>query len=103
MWPYMSSMGWWMLELGTFLMRSESELVLKSRRVIPSRLLASGFEFQFASWATAAEELCHRWRSLQSLASRGGGSSNLGFDCHGSASRAPGNTADTAVALKIDD
>ena len=35
----------WMLEIGTFLMRSESELVLKSRRVVPGRLLESGFEF----------------------------------------------------------
>ena len=37
----------WMIEIGTFLLRSESELVLKSRKVIPGKLLAEGFEFEF--------------------------------------------------------
>ena len=55
----------WMLEIGTFLMRSESELILKSRRVIPTRLLQSGFEFQFPSWPEAAADLCRRWRDLR--------------------------------------
>ena len=54
----------WMLEIGTFLMRTESELVLKSRRVIPGRLRDSGFEFRFPSWAEAADDLCRRWRDL---------------------------------------
>jgi uncharacterized protein (TIGR01777 family) len=54
----------WMLETGTFLMRSESELVLKSRRVVPKRLLDSGFEFQFPRWPDAACDLCERWRAL---------------------------------------
>jgi uncharacterized protein len=52
----------WMIEIGTFLMRTESELVLKSRRVVPGRLLAAGFEFKFPEWTTAAEELVNRWR-----------------------------------------
>jgi uncharacterized protein (TIGR01777 family) len=52
----------WMLEIGTFLIRSESELVLKSRRVVPTRLLESGFSFDFPNWPTAAEDLCKRWR-----------------------------------------
>jgi uncharacterized protein (TIGR01777 family) len=52
-----------LLEVGTFFMRSESELVLKSRRVVPSRLLESGFEFEFSQWEQAAEDLCRRWRS----------------------------------------
>ena len=52
----------WMLEIGTFLMRTESELVLKSRRVVPGRLLESGFEFEFADWPEAARDLCRRWR-----------------------------------------
>lgn len=52
----------WMLELGTFLMRTESELVLKSRRVVPSRLIPSGFEFQFPRWSEAALDLCQRAR-----------------------------------------
>jgi uncharacterized protein (TIGR01777 family) len=53
----------WMLEMGAFLLRSESELALKSRRVIPSRLLKSGFTFNFPTWAEAARELCARWRT----------------------------------------
>lgn len=52
----------WMLEIGTFALRSESELVLKSRRVVPGRLLAAGFEFLFPEWPTAARELVDRWK-----------------------------------------
>jgi uncharacterized protein len=54
----------WMLKLGTFLMRTESELVLKSRRVVPGRLLAAGFEFLFPDWPSAARDLVARWRRL---------------------------------------
>jgi hypothetical protein len=53
----------WVLEIGTFLMRTESELVLKGRRVVPGRLTASGFQFQLPDWPTAARELVARWRS----------------------------------------
>lgn len=56
----------WMLEIGTFLMRSESELVLKSRRVVPRRMLESGFVFRYPTWDEAAEELCRRWRDCRS-------------------------------------
>ena len=52
----------WMLELGAFVLRSETELMLKSRRVVPTRLLQSGFTFQFTSWPEAARDLCARWR-----------------------------------------
>jgi len=37
----------WMLEAGAFFLRTETELIIKSRRVVPSRLLAAGFQFQF--------------------------------------------------------
>jgi uncharacterized protein (TIGR01777 family) len=47
----------WMLEVGAFLMRTETELVLKSRRVVPGRLLRSGFEFRFAEIRQAFEDL----------------------------------------------
>jgi uncharacterized protein len=53
----------WMVEVGAWAMRTESELVLKSRRVVPGRLLASGFHFDFPDWPVAADELCRRWRS----------------------------------------
>jgi uncharacterized protein (TIGR01777 family) len=51
-----------LVELGAFLMRTESELVLKSRRVVPGRLLAAGFTFEFPDWYQAAEDLVHTWR-----------------------------------------
>jgi uncharacterized protein (TIGR01777 family) len=53
----------WMLEAGAVLLRTETELVLKSRRVTPARLLQSGFSFAFPTWRRAAEELCERWRA----------------------------------------
>ena len=40
-----------------FFLRTESELVLKSRRVVPGRLLDAGFEFKFPDWPEAAEDL----------------------------------------------
>lgn len=50
----------WMLEVGARVLRTETELVLKSRRVVPGRLLASGFAFDFPTWPAAAAELCAR-------------------------------------------
>ena len=52
----------WMLEIGTFFLRTETELILKSRRVVPRRLLQSGFTFQFPTWDESARDLCQRWR-----------------------------------------
>ena len=37
----------WLLEIGTFLLRTESELVLKSRFVAPERLMQNRFQFHF--------------------------------------------------------
>lgn len=51
-----------MLEVGTFLLRTESELVLKSRQVVPSCLLHAGFTFDFPAWPDAATDLVARWR-----------------------------------------
>ncbi len=47
-----------MLEVGAFLIRTETELIIKSRRVVPGRLLASGFEFQFPQLRDALAGLC---------------------------------------------
>jgi hypothetical protein len=52
----------WIIEVGALFMRTESELVLKSRRVVPSRLLAAGFQFLFPEWPSAARDLVARWR-----------------------------------------
>jgi NAD dependent epimerase/dehydratase family enzyme len=52
----------WMLEIGAVFMRTETELILKSRRVVPGRLLDLGFRFRYPHWAEAARELCGRAR-----------------------------------------
>src|ERR1700733_1010993 len=51
----------WMLEIGTFLLRTESELILKSRQVVPGRLLNAGFKFQYPGWPEASCDLVTRW------------------------------------------
>lgn len=48
----------WMLEIGAVFMRTETELILKSRRVIPGRLLEHGFTFRYPEWRPAARDLC---------------------------------------------
>jgi hypothetical protein len=55
----------WALEIGTFFLRTESELVLKSRRVVPGRLVAAGFKFQFPAWPEAAADLVRRQREAR--------------------------------------
>jgi uncharacterized protein (TIGR01777 family) len=50
----------WMLEVGAFFLRTETELILKSRRVIPGRLLASGFQFRFPEIKEAFENLAQK-------------------------------------------
>ena len=52
----------WMLEIGAFFLRTETELLLKSRRVVPTRLLHAGFKFEFPDWPNAANDLVQRWR-----------------------------------------
>jgi uncharacterized protein (TIGR01777 family) len=52
----------WMLELGAIFLKTETELILKSRRVVPTRLLESGFTFRFPNWPEAAVDLCERYR-----------------------------------------
>jgi hypothetical protein len=46
-------------------MRTETELILKSRRVIPGRLRDAGFEFVFPEWPAAADDLVARWRRAE--------------------------------------
>jgi uncharacterized protein len=52
----------WLVEIGTFLLGTESELVMKSRRVVPGNLIRSGFRFAFPEWAAAARDLVTRWQ-----------------------------------------
>ena len=53
----------WLLEMGMKMMKSESELLLKSRRVVPTRLLNAGFDFKYETWGKACNELMRRWKS----------------------------------------
>jgi len=53
------------LEIGAFFLKTETELLLKSRRVTPGRLLENGFMFQFPDWLSAAQDLCKRSRELK--------------------------------------
>ncbi|HVH15237.1 MAG TPA: TIGR01777 family oxidoreductase [Candidatus Angelobacter sp.] len=46
-----------MLEVAAFIHRTEAELIIKSRRVIPSRLLAAGFQFSFPHMKDAVREI----------------------------------------------
>jgi hypothetical protein len=50
------------LEIGAALMGTETELILKSRRVVPRRLLEVGFAFQYPTWPEAAKSLVQRWK-----------------------------------------
>ena len=52
----------WMLEIGAVFMRTETELILKSRRVVPRRLTDAGFRFDFPHWDAASRDLVRRWR-----------------------------------------
>jgi NAD dependent epimerase/dehydratase family enzyme len=54
----------WMLEIGAVVLRTETELILKSRRVVPGRLSKAGFTFHFPNWRGASQNLVQRWRAL---------------------------------------
>jgi uncharacterized protein (TIGR01777 family) len=49
-----------MLHFGAFVLRTEVELMIKSRRVVPKRLLDSGFRFEFPTMREAFAELMRR-------------------------------------------
>ncbi|HLJ56489.1 MAG TPA: TIGR01777 family oxidoreductase [Chthonomonadaceae bacterium] len=53
----------WLLEVGALFLGTETELVLKSRRVVPRLLLDAGFRFAYPDWPEAAQELCDRVRN----------------------------------------
>ncbi|MEQ8811174.1 MAG: DUF1731 domain-containing protein, partial [Imperialibacter sp.] len=50
----------WMLKMGAWLIHTETELILKSRWVVPQRLQESGFEFQYPKLEIALSELLKR-------------------------------------------
>jgi uncharacterized protein (TIGR01777 family) len=54
----------WMLEIGAIFLRTETELILKSRRVVPRRLQEAGFKFLYPEWPEAVADLVQRWHAL---------------------------------------
>ncbi len=62
----------WMAELGALAIRTDTELLLKSRRVVPGLLTAAGFEFQHSTWPEAARDLVQRARGRDAAGSHRG-------------------------------
>ena len=60
----------WMLALGAVFLQTETELILKSRRVVPGRLLEDGFSFEYPDWERAAQELCTRHKANRLVVGR---------------------------------
>jgi uncharacterized protein len=58
--PFGMPLQQWMLELGSIGMRTETELILKSRWVLPARLLEAGFVFEFPDLEPALRDILHR-------------------------------------------
>lgn len=52
----------WMAGIGAWALRSDTELLLKSRRVVPGRLRDAGFTFDQGAWPEAAADLVGRAR-----------------------------------------
>lgn len=50
----------WMARIGAWALRTDAELMLKSRRVIPGRLVSAGYQFKFPTWPEAARDLFAR-------------------------------------------
>ncbi len=56
--PFGIPMPAWLLEFGALLIGTETELVLKSRRVVPKRLHDAGYHFQYENIEGALNDLC---------------------------------------------
>lgn len=50
----------WLLKFGARIIKTEAELILKSRYVIPEKLVASGFQFQYPTAEKAISEIINR-------------------------------------------
>ena len=59
----------WMAELGALAVRTDTELLLKSRRVVPGLLTAAGFEFRHGTWPEAVRDLVQRARGRDAAGS----------------------------------
>lgn len=61
----------WMLEIGAFILRTETELLLKSRRVVPRKLTESGFAFRYPEMRSALEQIVGKADSTLTSSPRG--------------------------------
>jgi len=61
----------WMLEIGAFLLRTETVLILKSRRVLPGHLHSEGFSFEYPVFEQAIRALEADLGSQSLIASTG--------------------------------
>ncbi len=50
----------WLLELGARMIQTETELILKSRRVVPSALLKAGYQFAYPDLENALKEILNK-------------------------------------------
>ncbi len=57
----------WMLRLGAIAIGTETELVLKSRWVLPTRLTALGFVFHFPTFRAAVQDIVGRQRAAKRM------------------------------------
>ena len=55
--PIGISQSVWLLELASTIIKTETELLLKSRYVYPQRLLDAGFEFEYKTVEECMKEL----------------------------------------------
>ncbi len=55
--PFRISSPVWLLEIASIFLKTETELMLKSRNVYPEALLKNGFQFQFPSFKEALRRL----------------------------------------------
>jgi len=58
--PFGLPMPSWLLEIGAVFIRTETELIFKSRNVIPKRLSEAGYAFKFPDLDIALKNLCQR-------------------------------------------
>ncbi|MGO4771063.1 TIGR01777 family oxidoreductase [Flavobacterium sp. W22_SRS_FK3] len=58
--PFGIPMNTFLLKIGSYIIRTEAELVLKSRNVIPKRLLENGFQFKFGNIDDAFQNLLNK-------------------------------------------
>lgn len=62
--PFGMNLPVWLLTLGAIFIRTQTELILKSRKVYPKRLLDEGFIFEFPEIKIALDNLCHPKKTI---------------------------------------